>query len=62
MGPRWRRPSARHGGDRGRETGKGKEIRSDRLGTHVSGCGGLAVVSGLAGRVGPKGARWAAAW
>jgi hypothetical protein len=36
------------------EDNREKMIRPDRLGPHVSGCGVWLVVSGLAGRVGPK--------
>jgi hypothetical protein len=47
-------PTPRPHGVRHGEDNREKRIRSDRLGPHVSGCGVWLVVSGLAGRVGPK--------
>jgi hypothetical protein len=56
MGPALASPLCPHGVVTGKTPGR-KEIRlvADGWGPHVSGCGGVAVVSGLAGRVGPKG-------
>jgi hypothetical protein len=42
-------------GEEIQEKGKKDKDGADGWGPHVSGCGGVAVLSGLAGRVGPTG-------